>query len=193
MARLGWLGGDHGWVGTGRSCVQRAGSGRMHLVRRWRHDRAPQDEHSHHDDGKYRDALTHVLPNAGWSCKYRGDLEPGEPEHKQHDGARIKATPATHSARSRTSSPNRPPSRRPTWVATKAWTAIHATVKTIEMPSSPALKPTVSSSTLMLSPRSRIARPRAWASRRRRPGSGLSSWPARNNSRPATNSKAIPP
>src|SRR5258708_3237399 len=58
----------------------------MHLVRRWRHDRAPQDEHSHHDDGKYRDALTHVLPNAGWSCKYRGDLEPGEPEHKQHEG-----------------------------------------------------------------------------------------------------------
>src|SRR5258708_19936213 len=85
MARLGWLGGDHGWVGTGRSCVQRAGSGRMHLVRRWRHDRAPQDEHSYHYDGKYRDALTHLLTNAAWSRKYRGDLEPGEPAHKQHD------------------------------------------------------------------------------------------------------------
>src|SRR5207248_6746283 len=80
----------------------------------------------------------------------------------------IRATPATCSDRSRIFSPNLAPNLSPTWAAANAWIAIQTTVRAMGRPSSPALKPTVSSSTLMLRPRSRMARPRAWASRRRR-------------------------
>src|SRR5207248_2332982 len=78
-------------------------------------------------------------------------------------------------------------------VAANAWNAIQTTVRAMGSPSSPALKPTVSSSTQMLRPRSRMARPRAWASRRRRFCSFASSWPGRRRRNPAMKRNTIPP